>query len=70
MPPIFGWLQRMGEVEQAEMDQVFNQGLGLVLIVAPFYAESIRHQLARGGLKSWLIGRVEKGPRSVVWGKV
>ncbi len=69
-PPIFAWLQRLGEVEQAEMDQVFNMGLGLVMIVAPFYAESIRHQLARGGLKSWLIGHVEKGPRGVVWAKV
>jgi len=69
-PPIFAWLQRLGEVDQAEMDQVFNMGLGLVLIVAPFYAESIRHQLARGGLESWLIGHVEKGLKGVVWGKV
>ena len=67
MPPVFTWLQRLGEVDQAEMDQVFNMGLGLVLIVAPFYAESIRHQLSREGLKNWLIGRVEKGPRGVVW---
>ena len=70
MPPVFTWLQRLGEVDQAEMDQVFNMGIGLVLIVAPFYAESIRHQLSREGLKNWLIGRVEKGPRGVVWGKM
>jgi phosphoribosylformylglycinamidine cyclo-ligase len=72
VPPVFSWLQRLGEVDQAEMDQVFNMGIGLVLIVAPFYADSIRQQLARGrskGLKSWLIGRVQKGPRGVVWGQ-
>ncbi|MEN6405172.1 MAG: phosphoribosylformylglycinamidine cyclo-ligase [Thermoguttaceae bacterium] len=68
VPPVFTWLQRLGEVDQAEMDQVFNMGLGLVMIVAPFYAESVRHQLARAGLKSWLVGRVEKGPRGVAWG--
>lgn len=68
IPPIFQWLQRLGEVEQAEMDQVFNMGIGLVLMVAPFYAESIRHQLSRAGLGSWLIGRAEKGPHGVVWG--
>ena len=68
VPPVFTWLQRLGEVDQAEMDQVFNMGMGLVLVVAPFYAESIRHQLARGGLKNWLIGQVKKGPRGVVWG--
>lgn len=69
IPPIFTWLQRLGDVDQAEMDQVFNMGLGLVLVVAPFYAESIRHQLSRAGLDSWLIGRVEKGARGVAWGK-
>jgi len=69
VPPVFAWLQRLGEVDQAEMDQVFNMGVGLVLVVAPFYAESIRHQLTRGGLKNWLIGRAQKGPRGVVWGK-
>jgi phosphoribosylformylglycinamidine cyclo-ligase len=69
MPPIFPWLQRLGEVEQAEMDQVFNMGLGLVLVVAPFYADSIRQQLKRFKLQSWTIGRAEKGPQGVVWEK-
>jgi phosphoribosylformylglycinamidine cyclo-ligase len=68
VPPVFTWLQRLGEVEQAEMDQVFNMGIGLVLIVAPHFAESIRHQLARSGLTNWLIGRVQRGQRGVVWG--
>jgi phosphoribosylformylglycinamidine cyclo-ligase len=67
MPPVFPWLQRLGEVEQAEMDQVFNMGIGLVLVVAPFYAESVRHQLSRTGVKNWLIGRVQKGPCGVRW---
>lgn len=68
--PIFTWLQRLGEVEQAEMDQVFNMGLGLVLVVAPFYAESIRQQLKRHNLPSWIIGRAESGPQGVTWGKM
>ncbi len=67
-PPVFGWLQRLGEVDQAEMDQVFNMGLGLVLLVSPYYAESIRHQLLDEGLENWVIGRVQKGPHGVVWG--
>jgi phosphoribosylformylglycinamidine cyclo-ligase len=68
-PPIFTWLQRLGEVDQAEMDQVFNMGVGLVLVVAPFYADSIRQQLKRFKLQNWVIGRVEKGPQGVIWGK-
>ena len=67
VPPVFTWLQRLGEVEQSEMDQVFNMGIGLVLVVSPYYAESIQSQLADCGLESWTIGRVISGPRGVVW---
>jgi phosphoribosylformylglycinamidine cyclo-ligase len=67
VPPIFTWLKRLGEVDQAEMDQVFNMGIGLVLVVAPFYADSIRQQLKRFKLQSWTIGRAEKGPQGVIW---
>ncbi len=69
VPPVFPWLQQIGDVESAEMDRVFNMGIGLVLVVAPFYAESIRHQLKRSGLASWQIGRVREGDRGVVWSK-
>jgi phosphoribosylformylglycinamidine cyclo-ligase len=52
------------------MDQVFNMGVGLVMVVAPFYAESIRQQLKRFNLPSWIIGRAESGPQGVTWGKI
>lgn len=68
VPPVFGWLQRLGEVEQTEMDQVFNMGLGLVLVVSPYYAESIREQLAKVGLESWTIGKIVDGQQGAVWG--
>ncbi len=67
VPPVFKWVQRLGEIEQNEMDQVFNMGLGLALVVSPYYAESIRQQLVKMGLESWTIGRVEEGTRSVCW---
>ena len=67
VPPVFTWLQRLGQIEPAEMDRVFNMGLGMALIASPYYAESIRHQLARSGIQTWPIGRVRPGPRGVVW---
>jgi phosphoribosylformylglycinamidine cyclo-ligase len=67
VPPIFTWLQQQGEVEQAEMDRVFNMGIGLVLVVSAYFADSIRDQLAKCGLESWPIGTVQRGPRGVVW---
>ena len=66
-PPVFAWLQKLGEVEQAEMERVFNMGIGMVMVVAPFFADSIRQQLKRSGLQSWEIGYICQGPRSVIW---
>jgi phosphoribosylformylglycinamidine cyclo-ligase len=50
------------------MDRVFNMGIGLVLVVSPYYAASIRHQLEDCGLASFQIGEITAGERSVVWG--
>ena len=69
MPPVFPWLQRLGEVDDAEMYQVFNMGIGMVLLVAPYYAESIRAQLIKDRLNNWIIGGVRKGSHGVVWGE-
>jgi len=60
VPPVFTWLQRLGEVDRAEMERVFNMGLGLVLVVSPYFAESIRGQLSRSGLRNWCIGCVKE----------
>ncbi len=52
VPPVFTWLQQLGEVDDAEMFRVFNMGIGLVLVVSPFYAESIQQQFAKSGLQA------------------
>ncbi len=67
VPTVFTWLKRLGEVDQAEMDRVFNMGIGMVLVVSRFFAESIRSQLAACGVESWPIGRALEGPRRVVF---
>jgi phosphoribosylformylglycinamidine cyclo-ligase len=57
VPPVFGWLQALGEVDEEEMARVFNMGIGLVLVVSPYYAESIQQLLAKSGIVSWPIGK-------------
>ena len=49
------------------MFRVFNMGVGLVLVVSPYYAESIQQQLAKAGLASWPIGRAVEGDEQVAW---
>jgi phosphoribosylformylglycinamidine cyclo-ligase len=67
VPPVFGWLQQLGEIDADEMDRVFNMGLGLALVVSPYFADSIRHQLDDCGLTNWLIGEVIDGESGVAW---
>jgi len=65
VPPVFGWLQRLGDIEQQEMDHVFNQGIGFVLIVSPYFAESIQRQLQEERVPTWEIGEVREGEAGV-----
>ncbi len=65
VPPVFPWLQRLGGIEQAEMDRVFNQGIGFVVITSPYYAESIQKQLHEDRVPSFRIGDVREGPPGV-----
>jgi phosphoribosylformylglycinamidine cyclo-ligase len=65
VPPVFSWLQRLGEIEDAEMARVFNMGIGLVLVVSSYYAEPIQRMLRTSGLENWQIGTIApaKGKR-------
>jgi phosphoribosylformylglycinamidine cyclo-ligase len=56
VPKVFPWLQRLGDIDTEEMHRVFNMGVGLVLVVSPYYADSIRQQLSRAGVRNWRIG--------------
>ena len=64
-PPVFDWLQKMGNVETEEMYRVFNMGLGLAMIVSPYYADSIRRTLTEHGHDNWVIGSVKAGTKRV-----
>ncbi len=67
VPPVFTWLQKLGDVADDEMHRVFNMGIGLVLVVSPYYAESIQQQLAKAGCTSWTIGIAVVGEQNVTW---
>lgn len=67
IPPVMKWLQNLGEIEQDEMDVVFNMGLGMVVVVSPYYAESVRHQLQDCGVDCFEIGKIEAGSGGCAW---
>jgi phosphoribosylformylglycinamidine cyclo-ligase len=57
-PPLFAWLQREGNVEEAEMFRVFNCGIGMVVVVAPEQAEAAIGQLTAAGEQVFRIGEI------------
>jgi len=58
VPGVFPWVQALGGIETAEMERVFNMGVGMVLVVSPHFADSIQRQLADLGHENWKIGTV------------
>ena len=67
VPPVFPWLQQLGKVDDEEMFRVFNMGIGLVMIVSEYYAESIQQQLANLGFENWRIGQIVEGCGESRW---
>ena len=60
VPAIFPVLQRWGDIEDEEMWQTFNMGIGFVIAVAPADVEPALEAL-RGHHKAKVIGHVEEG---------
>lgn len=61
IPPVFSLIQRIGEIEQAEMLRTFNMGIGFVMVVHPQDAEQIQRELRNAGEGSFIIGEVIQG---------
>jgi phosphoribosylformylglycinamidine cyclo-ligase len=67
VPPVFGWLARMGNVTPEEMLRVFNCGIGMVCVVAAEDAEAATVALTDAGETVFAIGRLQAadGPAGV-----
>ena len=55
IPPLFTWLQRAGQLDDAEMFRAFNMGVGLIAVCAPDHVASLRAAL---GPESWILGQI------------
>ena len=58
-PKVFSWLQQLGNVPDAEMDRVFNRGVGLVFVIRPEFADNVFSIIASTtGYRAWKVGHV------------
>ncbi|MGY0556317.1 phosphoribosylformylglycinamidine cyclo-ligase [Lysobacter sp. A421] len=60
LPPVFDWLQREGNVADAEMWRTFNCGIGFVLVVPQGSVAAVESELDRVSLAHHRIGEVVK----------
>jgi phosphoribosylformylglycinamidine cyclo-ligase len=62
-PPIFGLIQQRGEVDPAEMFDVFNMGLGMLVVIT---AEEAARAQAVLSEETYLVGEIVRGQGEVV----
>ena len=58
VPPIFGWLQGLGNIDGEEMYGVFNMGIGMAFIVDQLQVDNVKQQLTTQGILSFAIGEI------------
>ena len=61
-PEVFNWLQQEGHIEDHEMYRVFNNGIGMAVIVAAGDAEKAKAALEKAGETVYTIGCIEALP--------
>ncbi|MBA3632010.1 MAG: phosphoribosylformylglycinamidine cyclo-ligase [Acidobacteria bacterium] len=64
-PPVFGVMQRLGNVDDQEMFRAFNMGVGMAIICAKSERENIISHIEELGEKCSSIGRVVEGNKEI-----
>jgi phosphoribosylformylglycinamidine cyclo-ligase len=65
--PVFSHLQKIGNVPHEDMMRTFNMGIGMVLVVPAKKFKRVQSLIEKCGEKSYLIGRIVKGDRKVLY---
>ena len=63
--PIFKLMQRLGNIEDAEMFRTFNMGVGMVIVCDESNASRIKTHVESRGEACYEIGRIKRGAKSV-----
>jgi len=58
VPPVFSFLQNAGNISDSEMMRTFNNGLGMIAVVAEDMAQDVLEQLSAMKEKGFIIGKV------------
>ena len=67
VPALFQWLQRAGDIPEADMLRTFNMGIGMVVISTPALLAAIMDDLHARREDPVVIGEIISGDRDVVY---
>jgi phosphoribosylformylglycinamidine cyclo-ligase len=67
IPPVFQWLQKMGNVPENAMFDTFNMGVGFVLIVSPENVQTTVNFFSNQDLIVNIIGEIVTGTGEVIF---
>jgi phosphoribosylformylglycinamidine cyclo-ligase len=65
--PVFSHMQKIGNVPHDGMMRTFNMGIGMVLVVPAKKFKRVQGVIEKCGERSYLIGRIVKGDRKVLY---
>lgn len=60
IPPVFHWLRETGKLSWPEMLQIFNCGIGYVVVVPEGSHEEVVSRVNASAMKAWTIGKIER----------
>lgn len=60
VPPVFQWLKEQGNLTWEEMLQIFNCGIGYILIIAQELTNDVLERLSSLDMQAWNIGTITR----------
>ena len=64
-PPIFSLIQKLGKIEERDMFNTFNMGVGMSLVVAPDTLDLAINALRESGENPYVIGEITMGDEKI-----
>lgn len=67
VPPIFPFIERLGDVPSGDMRRTFNMGIGYIMVVPGEASQNAVSILKEAGFDSYTIGNVVRGAKEVIY---
>lgn len=65
VPSVFHTLKERGHIDEREMFNIFNMGIGMVLVISDQEAKQVLSLLEKLGEKAWVVGELTPGKSGV-----